>query len=674
MKELQPNDLRFSLFIDGELYYLDQSPNDWEETEISYEKSTTYSGLVRSFSFPLEFVLRGAKLIRKKLYTNGIEGVAMFRAELLNRSKWEYELFYEGDLDLSTAHDVLNGLEVNIMEGGLSAKIKAYEGVKYEIPLDDPEVITIRLPGIDKTEKATLIPYRQGGLGGTAGYFPAIEIITNSMRIGGTAQASSGVPLNGSPGEIPSGGSGAWFFSSRLNADLYGTFSMSGSYKQAGDGSYIIIIMNSEGVEKHRFFDTVDDPDESIFTINPLPFIFPVVEGEVLYLRIFYSGSYDPSIVFNIDSSLLELNIDVVTQPSLCKALKPKVLMDRLIEKMNGIPVSSVSQLLGNEWDNLVVTCGDGIRELPEAKIKSSFTDFFTSINSVLCAGFALYNNVPTLESKDFFFDESDEINDLGEIVDFENDPADNYLYNSIKIGYPNKDYEQINGREEYNSEQIYSTPVTRVTKELNLLSVYRADQYGIESVRLERDELNENNTDKSADNDTFFIVINKEPGVDGIYDIYGDENYLVVEGISNRNKSYNLSISPKKNLLRHSKFLKSFLFGVNGEITFASATKNSDLVTEDLEGNVVDEGANVPISSLGTPYFLPFLASVNTDLPINIKDLIESNSNGVLRFTYLNKQFTGFIVAASIDLAKNSEREFKLLLSPSNNLLNLVH
>lgn len=672
MKELQPNDLRFSLLLDGELHYLEQSPDKWEDTELSYEKSVTYSGLVRSFSFPLEFVLKGAKYIRRKYYMNGIEGRVLLRAEKLNRDTWQYEQFYEGDLDLSTVKDSRDRIEVNIMEGGLSAKIKAYENVKYEIPLDTPEAITIRLPGIDKTEKATLVPYRQGGLGGTAGYFPAIELVTNSMRIGGTAQSSEGIPF----GSFPSDGSGysRWFFSSKLGANLYGTLSMSGNYKQASDGYYNVVIVNSADEVKHVFFDTGPDADESEYTLVNLSFSIPVIVGETLFLKIAYVGSFDPSIIFNIDNSTLELNIDVVTQPSLCKALRPKDLMDKLIEKMNGVSVASVSQLLGSDWDNLVITCGDGIRELTEAKIKSSFTDFFTSINAVLCAGFGLYSGVPTLEGKAFFFNESQEITDLGEIKDFENEPSDNYLYNSIKVGYPNKDYEQINGREEYNSEQVYSTPVTRVSKELNLLSVYRADQYGIESVRLERDELNENNTDKSADNDTFFIVINKEAGTGGIYDVYGDENYISVTGISNRNKTYNLPISPKKNLLRHSRFLKSFLNAVGGQITFASATKNSELVTEDLQGVIVAENSDIDIASLGIPYFLPHVVSITPKSPFNLQELIENNVNGIVKFTYLDKPFTGFILSASVDIAKNSEQEFKILLSPSNNLVNLIH
>ena len=671
MRELQPNDLRFSLSIDGETYELDQSPNDWDETEVSYEKSTNYSGLVRSFSFPLAFVLRGAKLIRKKLYTDGIDGKATFIAELLNKSTWQYELFYEGDLDLSTAKDIHTSLEVNIMEGGLSANVKAYENVKYEIPLDDPEAITIRLPGIDKTEKGNTIVY--GASAFNLGFIPNMDIITNGMDISGFFQTVSIVLASNDP-QITDENRNYFFFRSKLNGTIYGNLSLDGQYSQQTDSRWVVRILNRDNVVKWSFYSTFGDPPEAIFSLRDLSYSFTVAPQEQLYFVV-YSDNSSVLTSFRIDSGQLSVNFDVVTLPSTCKALRPKTVFDRHLEKMNGSAIESVSDLLGTEWDNLVITCGDGIRELEDAKIKSSFTDFFTSINAILCAGFAIYNDVPRIESKDFFFNESSEITDLGEIKDFENEPADNYLYNSIKIGYPDKNYDQSNGREEYNSTQIYSTPITRVSKELNLLSVYRADQYGIESVRLERDELNSNNTDKSADNDPFFIVINKEPGEDGIYDVYGDENYLMIEGISNRNKSYNLSITPKNNLLRHSRFLKSFLFGQdNGQITFASATKNSELVTESLEGVIVAEGSNVNISSLGVPYFLPFVVTVTTDLPINIKTLIESNSNGIIKFTYLDKVFTGFILSASIDIAKNSEREFKILLSPSNNLLNLIH
>src|SRR5690606_21707800 len=102
------------------------------------------------------------------------------------------------------------------------------------------------------------------------------------------------------------------------------------------------------------------------------------------------------------------------------KALRPYRLFERLVSAMTGInrPVID-SNLLKSDWNNLLITSGDGIRAIRESKIKTSFSDFYKSIDAVCWAGFGVINGIPTIEKRDFFYKKDLLITDVGPVKDF---------------------------------------------------------------------------------------------------------------------------------------------------------------------------------------------------------------------------------------------------------------
>jgi hypothetical protein len=93
---------------------------------------------------------------------------------------------------------------------------------------------------------------------------------------------------------------------------------------------------------------------------------------------------------------------------------------------------------------------------------------------------------------------------DLGEVDNLEIQPAEPYIYNTIKTGYRNQTYDKVNGLDEFNVTQQWQTDIKRVSKELDLTSPVRADMYGIELTRIEL--YGKKTTDSSSDNDTFML------------------------------------------------------------------------------------------------------------------------------------------------------------------------
>jgi hypothetical protein len=221
---------------------------------------------------------------------------------------------------------------------------------------------------------------------------------------------------------------------------------------------------------------------------------------------------------------------------------------------------------------------------------------------------------------------------------------------------------------------QVYTTPDAAAKKELDLISPYRADQLGIEDLRIVPIEKNTNETDKKSDNDVFIIKIRSE-AVEGVYPVEGKEHYKQIEGFSARNDYYNLDLTPKKNLLRHGPWMRSVLDGFDGlSVLFSSATKNKEVRTVDINDISIREKDNVNISSLGTRLFLPYQIDFTCKLETNSFPFLRTFNRGYIKFRYRGFEFTGYVLKVSYDVAKNSEREFSLLLRAGNNIKNLIH
>jgi hypothetical protein len=309
------------------------------------------------------------------------------------------------------------------------------------------------------------------------------------------------------------------------------------------------------------------------------------------------------------------------------------------------------------------------------AVIKTSFKDFFTSINTVTNCGFAVQNGVAVLEAKATFFVQSQTTADVGNVSSFANELYDKFVANAIRIGYPDSTFDTVSGREEVNSETTYTSLITRVQKELNLKSVYSASSLEMEFQRIQLGAQNATNND----NKVYFIklqlypvegqayyqpeTVNQDGSVDGLY--------ANVQGVPVG--YFNIDLSPKNCLLRHANYLAGMLWNVPGQILLGAALKNDALATIDLSGKAFQESTPIDISTLGTPLFLPLVVTIKTKLPKNILNSISMFPNGKINFTVDGNVYYGFMLNADVDIAKNSDREYKLLLTSQNNLLNLI-
>jgi hypothetical protein len=664
--------------INGIEYEIPQAPKGWEDTKVEWKRDTVkYWSNIQEFSLPFQFVLSAAQYLRRVLYTSGIEATPTLVVRKLNPKFETYEDFYEGDLDLSEAEDSRDSFEANLMISNLAAKIKALSSTEFDLDFEDS--INVRVAGIDLIEYANI--YASGTFG-SWGRRPFVfgtsiqdfDIPLGTFTMFDQTEEEMSTPVN--------------FITSDnflITANISGEYQISGTLKArlrnretAGVNLYwkVFIVDNTlqSGGNPVLVFDTenlyynLDFEHEFSFSV----FFNAVAGRNYTLILVGYNpfGNDNPGTFFEVQESIIKISSATTTEPVIIKALRTKTLFDKIVSKIS--PNSTAqSNVLDNSFE--VITSGDAIRGISFPKMKTSFNNFFESMDALYNVGLDISSDVAILEKKDFFF-RPIEMAVLSEVKDLKITPFKDALASSIKTGYPDSSYDAENGRLEFNSTQEWTTPAVRVNKGLDLISPYRFDQFGIEELRIKQlseSTDNQTDTDNKWDKIIFGLCIKPTPDEFGIYDLEYATDYDEVTGVVSRSSTYNLRVTPKKNLLKHMDFIASSFFGINanGSISFASSSKNADVMT--LKDSVrVAEKDSIDIRDyLANRMFLPFEVSFKSNYPKNLQKLIQSSPYGYISFYSKGNKFKGYILECSVDIAKNTEQDFKLLLTPENDL-----
>lgn len=647
--------------VTKEVFFL---PQGWEKNStVSYKRDAKYFGMIRTWGLPLEFVEDGAKILRSAYYQNGVEAGVIMEVHQLINATYAYEVAFRGDIDFSEVDDQKDKFIVTLMQDGPDAKIKAYDSLKYEFPLVGDDIVNMILPGVVFTEKAeSLFTFSTGPVNR---YIPGSSIITGSFQSGFvTSQNTEQQTVT----DTSFSSSDNWFLKANRNQQVRISGYLKGNYLlvTGGPGFSILIKDNTNATIRTLHSHSGGGAGSYEFSFDET---IDLVEDQALffYLRTNGTGGNTLTIIEGQFSSSYTSQSD----PSPCKGIKPEALFKRIIKRISpGTPVSS--SLLRNTWGNLIFTSGNGIREVPNAKIKISLDEFFQTMKSLDDTAMGIENGTVVMELSTYFARNVQAV-DVGEVSDCSIKPAKAYMASKIKAGYDDGNTEDKNGVYEYNSGQQWELPISRLQNELNWRSVARADQFGIEKMRVEFNVTKTRSTDDtSSDNDAFMV----DCYLDGeLYRPILGSSYQSVTGLPSdaaANTAYNLAITPKKNLLRHGAYLRSIMDKMdNYYVNFGSAEKNADLRTV-INSVGVKENESILVASLPEKYFIPHIATIKCKLPFGARRLFDTNPFGYVSFIWKDVKLKGYILEASVDIARNVEQEFQLLLTPDNNLLKL--
>jgi hypothetical protein len=648
-----------TVLLSASLKPLEFTPDGWKKIQIQNQRNGTYFAIDRSFTLPLDYVKDGAQILKHIYYNYGVEA-KVFMSICEQRLYFDathygfyYTLLYKGEIDLAQLKHDGTKVTVNIMEGGMVKFVKAYENTKYEIPVDVPDAVDILMDGVD-LQASSNYTIQTGSVGGL--HVPGWLYINSE----GTSLNIQTETAYLRAGAINTSNSDEWIIKNIGGTAI--TFTLEGFIKvrASANGVFIFGFETSDGVQvaaySHLSFPGGVDttiPFNVTITLQPGERLFSIASwSNTLFLLTYLDGDLKASFISRYKNTTI-------------KALRPAYVFQQLINKITGGTFTAQSDYLTNEISDVVVTCGDAIRGITGAKIKTSLRDFFTSFNSHFGLGMGMMGSTLRLEPKSFWVQYTDFI-DLGEVSKMKVYPASDLLINNIKVGTPNQEYDDVNGKEEFNTTHEYSAPITRVAKDLNLVSVYRADCYGIEFTRLNLD--GKTTTDNDSDNDVFMIQIEDSQQGDGTWKL---DRFLNAgaTGLLSPATVFNLYLTPARALRRNGSYIRSLFYKLEHKyLTFQTTDKNDQVVA-----GGITENDDVQIVSLDPALFSANYLEFETKVPVDTLELLKANPLKAFAGTWAGFSFVGIPDKVSVQPGDNGAQTFKLLASPQTDLTTLI-
>jgi hypothetical protein len=680
----QPKDFKFVLEWKGVEYEFEASPDGWFDYSTKWLRHFTYHGYTRGFTESLRFIKNAAHILRMAYDERGIEAAVNLKVYRLDSRTWKYKLDYVGSLDFTRYIDTELYGEINVATGGTQMLLDAYDKVDYDIPIgtgysvDVPEGVKLSETATDVI--ATMeapdfrypihnIPLKSIGneLKTTSFIFNNTEFLNNgdgNPTLEKTDDVETDIrittklsPNSDSPIQV-------YLFNLGLPPENVKYYARLVCVPADGSGNIGWPLVTDILIKTNTKNQQISiDATISISKAGKY-----YIYGSSIYDD--GSGRVD-SYGYAYEQGSLLFEFQGTTTPFSFYALPIAEYFRRFSAKL-GITQPFASDLLTTgEGKNIFVTSGDAIRGLPNAVIRDKFENLYYGTDSVLSIGMGIDNEGLRVEKLEAFFDRNTEMLRLGEVSKLQIVPAtEDFMYNSLELGYEDQTYDEMNGKDEFNTFITFTLPITMYREKMDLISPIRADCYGIQFTRLNLE--GKTTTDSSSDNNTFFVVIKQ---TDSGYEVDRDKEYI--SGTINPTGVFNIFLSPKRCLMRHAGYLASILQKQDGEIAFTSIAKQSSSLVSRLAGEAenVDERASIDVATLlanTQALFSPHVAKFVTKVPNNLGELLGSNPTGYISFSSMGVELKGFILNVTEKPAQKKEQEWELLLHPDtpSNLL----
>lgn len=670
----------------GETVYLKLTPNSSDLVNIFIDPG---DGLFHQFGqltgsnpsvFPL--VIPGTGSYSFILYFSGIAvNAAMSTADGSTVSEYGfwYKQIFRGEIDLTEFTHAGFKVTSPTLEDGISKYLKANEKTEYEFQFD--EFVNVKLDGINMHDSLNYQDIDQlpvsagshgrnffgpctflGSEGDNTGIYIQSEILEKQSNDFATRMNSQNVLItNAGPKPISISVEGT--IEIKITAVwLYGAgvkFAFIGSFTDAlNEYSHLIMSLSNLGI------DDVGKVFSQSFTKSI--FLHP---GESLFRGGQFNQQSDHETSFEFTTNS-KFSIKTITrfQPTFVKAFRPQKLFEKFIEKITDSNIKAgVSNFL-TQYQNIVITSSNAIRNLENATLKLTFADFFKLWDSIFSV--AMTKDI-RIERKQDAIDFTNPI----ELPSPENASMNisidkEYLFNELNIGYPEigDDVGTLNGNEEFNSKFIFSFGATAEPKILDKISPVKASCYVIEKIRIT--QLEKDTTAYSLDNDAFVLhiegILHPGNGSD-IPDHYQLDRQLNsgATGLLEAESVFNLALSPKRMLINNGAFIhSSVLLNESRQLKFISADKNNKLVC-----GGITEKEDIALNQMKPRFFHPVVFSFQVAPPLNLDELLSGGRGFV--FPFNGVWFYG--IPNNIAYSTNkSLRSFKLLSYALNDLKQL--
>lgn len=680
---------------------LPQAPKNWDDVQREWERGFTYYGIFTKFTGQLQFVNEGAHILRHVYFTQGIEGKAELVIKKFDNSlqPFDYVDDYVGDIDFSRLNITKDFVSVEVTQGGFVAKLTARENTPYEIQLrDNPNKVWVKMheyqlqfrmkwfasAGEDFFNYMSLYAQTPEGTNLYLDTFdqlftlplpqPFECIVKNkannpSVTFNMTCDYNFFLSLPPLFGVNPP-------FQFRLFYAIRETSTGTAISAQTIHNSAATLVAGSS----YTFVGT----DTQSITLAPDRQLEVIIE-----IRNSVNSNIASGYNLTTLGCTIAMDLDFEAPVSYFPTLR---LGDCFAEQMEAISdgeVAYTSSLLNTTHYNKVISSGDGVRNLAKSILKINFADYFKFLNCTLGVALKYFEstNVVYLESKESVY-QNNLIADLGEFTALEITPWAAEMFSNLKTGYNDYTYDEVNGKDEFNSLTTWLAPVLRVPGEKDYVSQIRTDSIGAVLVALNL--TGKDVTDAETDNDPFAFHI--ETASSGVipagYDGEGEPYYNLyretippfdIQNVYSPASVFNLDWSPRRCIERSKAWFASLLHNLGTQYLKLQSKSKSNytatkMITDDGSGNIVDEGADILISDLGDPMFYPVMFKATIKNPVDIDALMAADPYGYFSGTWKGQTIYGHPVKVIDNGAHRKKQEITMLCTNFTNLSNLVY
>jgi len=511
-------------------YPIDYSPKNLEDVSFEFGTNESYFSLNRSVVEPLIFIEDGAAILRYFYHIGrGVEAKAYIT--IIDWDGGKYALSYKGKVDFKkkTEDPKTGSFTAPTIDDSAWGVLSQNDQVEYAIECNstNPKAVRILFDGITLKNRFTyqtvqapiLQPIDSDKAAGVTMPFVQVNQDGDSAGILNKDQTTENIvyPVAGAPNFDALKTSPTWFFKT---AYAITDVNFSGSFKFQYDnnsptspgGGIVISLMTS----KLRRFTIYNRPPSTgpltpgqIYSVN-FDITLDLDVSEAMFLILEFGSTAVSHVSITPIVTNTTVTVFTIQQPIVAYGLRPKDLLQQLVSKATNNRYA-IDSLFFVENNKDICLSGDSLRGVPNAKIYSNFRDFFMTFDALDFMGLRTINDQLWMEEATEIYRQDSTLIDIGEAIDVEIRPAEEFFGNMLTIGSPDVDMRHPSGRLEFNCENVFSMPLYSSKKNIEVMTVYHTGCYEIQFLIL--DYQNSSTVDNSSDKKMFVVKITDEHG-----------------------------------------------------------------------------------------------------------------------------------------------------------------
>ena len=622
--------IKCEIILNGYVYDATNDLVNWDDVEMKWKRND-FDGVVRSFTTKFEFAGSTYSLLVSEFIKNMLNASASIVFYTRNNS-WLWNERFRCALDFSTFSYNGNTCEINAIDDTLAAKIKANRSTKYEYNVSELSEKDLDYNRLEMKSQVTWIfPF-------SSDEETTVKLIYNHENYipiyveKSDIYTKNVVEVNdvGIGEELP-------FITCSKSQLIHLSCILT---LQFGDlvNATVELISNIPGnIDVLLYSGPVLS---SSANIDMDIFMMPGQTLRLIYHPYWVGAGNEEHYLTNIIGIAPKITFLSKSDTVKIPTISPIKLLNRILESINSDSDGITGEIVNPTYalQRTFILPAESIRGISQAKIYTSYKDFQEWM-------FAVFGFVPVIGDNKVSFVHMDTLfvdkqaKDIGNTSEFELSLDSGMVHSSVKVGYNKKDYDSVNGRDEFRFTTEYTTGTKLTDSSLELISPYRADAYGIEFLAQKRGE---ETTDSSSDKDIFFVMVQST-----------DESVLHLErgqtitGVISPETMFNNLYAAPYMITAHYNYLRA----LGQKLFFASSDGNSDVKINSF-------ALNADLELPNTALFLPARATFITD-----DSSIPDDLSGYISFVHQGKKYKGYVSEITLNIGRLESVKYELIV-----------